>query len=322
MAALLAGVPVTAGATACNRQCSSGLQAIAAAAGMIRLGAYDAAIAGGFESMSQLEQQPPTMDYSSLESDKRAADCAIPMGDTSEVVAKRYSVSREDQDRVAAESQRRAEAAQTGGLYDDEIVPVTVPPEDGEGPGTTVTKDDGIRAGTTAEKLARLRPAFDPEGASTAGNSSQVSDGAAAVLLMRRGRFDALGLKGRVQPLGVLRSFVVVGVEPDEMGVGPAYAIPPALRRAGVRSDEIDAFEINEAFASQYLYCLRALKLDDKKVNPLGGAIALGHPLGCTGCRQVVTLLHHLRRTKGKYGVVSMCIGTGMGAAAVFEREE
>lgn len=208
-------------------------------------------------------------------------------------------------------------------MFDQEIVPIKVPGEDEGEPDKVVTKDDGIRPGTTAEKLSRLRPAFDPaEGTSTAGNSSQVSDGAAAVLLMRRGRFEALGLGKFVKPLGSLRSFVVVGVEPDEMGVGPAYAIPPALRKAGVTADEIDTYEINEAFASQYLYCLRALGLDDKKVNPVGGAIALGHPLGCTGARQVVTLLHHLQRTGGRFGVVSMCIGTGMGAAAVFEREE
>jgi len=263
------------------------------------------------------------MDYSSLEASKQAADCAIPMGDTSEVVARRYGVSREDQDRVAALSQQRAEAAQKGGLFDEEIVPVRVAEEgSADGGAAVVSKDDGVRAGTTAAKLARLRPAFDADGSSTAGNSSQVSDGAAAVLLMRRGRFDALGLAGTVKPMGVLRSFVVVGVEPDEMGVGPAYAIPPALRRAGVLASEIDAFEINEAFASQYLHCLRVLGLDEAKVNPLGGAIALGHPLGCTGARQVVTLLHHLRRTGGRYGVVSMCIGTGMGAAAVLEREE
>lgn len=181
----------------------------------------------------------------------------------------------------------------------------------------TVAEDEGIRPGTTVEKLAKLRPSFTESGCTTAGNSSQMTDGAAAVLVARRGFAQAKGLP----VLGVLRAVAVVGVPPDIMGVGPAVAIPEAVARAGLRLADIDVFEINEAFASQCLYCVRELGIPVEKVNPNGGAIALGHPLGCTGARQIATLLHELRRSKKRYGVVSMCIGTGMGAAAVFENE-
>ena len=208
--------------------------------------------------------------------------------------------------------------AQAEGLYNDEIVPVTTVLKNGEEETTiTVTKDDGPREGTTMEGLAKLKTVFKEDGTVTAGTSSQVSDGAAAVLLMKRSKADSLGLK----PLGCMRSYKVVGCDPDVMGIGPAVAIPVALEAAGLGISDVDTFEINEAFAAQAVYCVKKLGVPEEKLNPLGGAIALGHPLGMTGSRQIATLLHHLRRTGGKTGVVSMCIGTGMGAAAVFEAE-
>jgi len=217
------------------------------------------------------------------------------------------------------DSHALAAAAQYAGMFREEIVPVEAQIK---GPDGTVSKvlvdtDEGIRAETTADKLSALRPAFKEGGSTTAGNASQVSDGAAAVLLMSADRARALGKR----PLGKMLSYAVVGVPPEVMGVGPAFAIPEALRRAGLAAGDVDVFEINEAFASQATYCVQHLGLPAEKVNPLGGAIALGHPLGCTGARQVATLLHHLRRTGKRYGVVSMCVGTGMGAAAVFEAD-
>ena len=241
------------------------------------------------------------------------------MGITSETVAERYGITRTEQDTMASVSHERALRAQAEGLFEREIVPVSVTVEDEEGNESTrvVRKDDGPRAGSTVQKLAKLRAVFKKGGSTTAGNASQVSDGAAAVLLMRRGVAKAMG----APILGAFRGFQVVGVKPDEMGVGPAFAIPAVLEQTGLRVGDIDAFEINEAFASQAVYCCKKLGLDMAKVNPLGGAIALGHPLGCTGARQVATLLHHLQREKKRLGIVSMCIGTGMGAAAVFEAE-
>jgi acetyl-CoA acyltransferase 1 len=312
LAMLQAGFPASIPIHAVNRQCSSGLQAIIHIANMIRSGSIDAGIGAGVESMSMTQQQTPVVDWAAIGDHKLATEATTPMGTTSETVAARYGITRKKQDACAAESQRRALAAQSAGLFEEEIVPVM--PEGGDAP---VTADEGIRAGTTAAKLAKLRASFKEDGTSTAGNSSQVSDGAAAVMLIRRDAYHRLGLSTPV--MGIVRAFSVVGVAPDEMGVGPLYAIPPALTKAGITKDQVDVYEINEAFASQYVYCAEALGLDMAKVNPLGGAIALGHPLGCTGARQVVTLLHQLKRTGGKYGVVSMCIGTGMGAAAVFE---
>ncbi|KAM7336846.1 hypothetical protein ACRRTK_002965 [Alexandromys fortis] len=237
---------------------------------------------------------------------------------TSENVAERFGISRQKQDAFALASQQKAARAQSRGCFRAEIVPVTTTVLDDKGNKKTVTvsQDEGVRPSTTMEGLAKLKPAFKDGGSTTAGNSSQVSDGAAAVLLARRSKAEELGLP----ILGVLRSYAVVGVPPDIMGIGPAYAIPAALQKAGLTVNDIDVFEINEAFASQALYCVEKLGIPAEKVNPLGGAIALGHPLGCTGARQVITLLNELkRRGKRAYGVVSMCIGTGMGAAAVFE---
>ncbi|KAM9313646.1 LOW QUALITY PROTEIN: 3-ketoacyl-CoA thiolase, peroxisomal [Pholidichthys leucotaenia] len=318
VAHFLSGFPESVPVYTVNRQCSSGLQALFNVAGAIRSGSVDLGLACGVESMSLRSVGNPG-DLSSRATDnQKARDCFIPMGITSENVAERFGVSREKQDAFALSSQQKAAQAQALGLLDVEIVPVTTRFTDADGNErqVTVAKDDGIRPGTTMEGLAKLRPAFKPDGSTTAGNSSQVSDGAAAVLIGRRSAVESLGLP----VLGVLRSSAVVGVPPDVMGIGPAFAIPAALKQAGLTVDDIDVFEINEAFASQAVYCVEKLGIPVEKVNPNGGAIALGHPLGCTGARQVVTLLNELRRRRRRaYGVVSMCIGTGMGAAAVFE---
>uniref|UniRef100_A0A671SFX2 3-ketoacyl-CoA thiolase B, peroxisomal-like n=1 Tax=Sinocyclocheilus anshuiensis TaxID=1608454 RepID=A0A671SFX2_9TELE len=270
------------------------------------------------ESMSLRSPDNPGDLSPRLMDNEKTRDCIIPMGITSENVAERFGITREAQDRFALSSQQKAAMAQNKGLFEQEITTVTTKfvDENGTERTITVTKDDGIRPGTTFEGLAKLRPAFKETGSTTAGNASQVSDGAAAVLIGRRSTVEKLGLP----VFGVLRASAVVGVPPDVMGIGPAYAIPQALNQAGLTVEDIDVFEINEAFASQAVYCVEKLGIPMEKVNPNGGAIALGHPLGCTGARQVVTVLNELkRRRKRGYGVVSMCIGTGMGAAAVFE---
>jgi len=319
MATLYAGIPHTSSLATTNRQCSSGLQAFANIAGYIRAGYITIGLAAGVESMSLHSFDAGVGKLNeALFSNKEAADCLLPMGITSENVAAQYGVTREDQDAFAAQSQARAAAAQKQGLFVEEIVPLTVNVKDKDGnvSQVVINADDGIRE-TTAESLAKLRPAFKKDGSTTAGNSSQVSDGAAAVLVMTRREANKRGLK----PIGKFHSYATAGVPPKVMGIGPAFAIPVALKQAGLTVDDIDIFEINEAFASQALYSVRKLGIPAEKVNPLGGAIALGHPLGCTGARQIATLLHQLRRTGKRYGVVSMCIGTGMGAAGVFEAE-
>ncbi|XP_056155587.1 3-ketoacyl-CoA thiolase, peroxisomal [Lampris incognitus] len=318
IAHFLSGFPDTVPVYTVNRQCSSGLQALFNIAGAIRSGSIDMGLACGVESMSLRSIGSPGDVSSRLMENDKARDCIMPMGITSENVAERFGVSREKQDAFALASHQKASRAQKMGLFDQEVVPVATKfvDEEGKERAVTVTKDDGIRPGTTLAGLARLRPAFKADGSTTAGNSSQVSDGAAAVLVGRRSVVEACGLP----VLGVLRASAVVGVPPDVMGIGPAYAIPAALEQAGLTVADIDVFEINEAFASQAVYCVEKLGIPAERVNPNGGAIALGHPLGCTGARQVVTLLNELkRRGKRAYGVVSMCIGTGMGAAAVFE---
>ncbi|PIK37171.1 putative 3-ketoacyl-CoA thiolase, peroxisomal isoform X1 [Apostichopus japonicus] len=312
------GFPHTVPTTTVNRQCASGLQAFATAAGQIQIGAYDIAIAGGMESMS-LNKQDGMRQYihEKIMENEKAQACLLPMGITSENVASRYNIGREEQDRFALQSQQKAARAQSEGWFDAEIVPVTTMVRDMSGmeQQVTISKDEGVRAKTTLAGLAKLKPAFIPDGCSTAGNSSQVSDGAAAVLLSTRAKAKQLNLP----VLGKFVSYAVVGVPPDIMGVGPAYAIPEAVKKAGLTLDDIDIFEINEAFASQAVWCVNELGIPKEKVNPKGGAIALGHPLGCTGARMIATLLHELkRRGKPGYGVVSMCMGTGMGAAAVF----
>ncbi|XP_039699241.1 3-ketoacyl-CoA thiolase, peroxisomal [Pteropus medius] len=317
IAQFLSDIPETVPLFTVNRQCSSGLQAVASIASGIRNGCYDIGMACGVESMT-LGDRTNFGNITSRLVKKNARDCLIPVGITSENVAERFGISREKQDSFALASQQKAARAQSKGCFQAEIVPVTTTVCDDKGTerSITVTEDEGIRPNTSMEALAKLKPAFKEGGSTTAGNSSQVSDGAAAILMARRSKAEELGLP----ILGFLRSYAVVGVPPDIMGVGPAYAIPVALQKAGLTQSDVDIFEINEAFASQVVYCVEKLGLPLEKVNPLGGAVALGHPLGCTGARQVITLLNELRRRqKQAYGVVSMCIGTGMGAAAVFE---
>ncbi|EEY54337.1 3-ketoacyl-CoA thiolase A [Phytophthora infestans T30-4] len=321
MAQLAAGVPHTVPLHVVNRQCSSGLQAVANVTAAIKAGYYDIGIAAGVECMSLagIGNDAPTVNWERVGQVQDAMDCTVPMGITSENVAENYGISRTKQDELAALSHAKAAAAQANGWFKEEITPVStiIKDKDGNEKSVIISQDDGVRAGTTAEKLAKLKPAFKEGGSTTAGNSSQVSDGAAAVLLMRRSVAKKMGLP----ILGRFVSYAVAGVPPALMGVGPAYAIPEALQKAGLSQDQIDVFEINEAFASQATYCVEKLGIPIEKVNPKGGAIALGHPLGCTGARQMSTLLYELKRKNQRFGVISMCIGTGMGAAAVIERE-
>jgi len=315
IAGLLAGLPKEVPVMTVNRQCSSGLQAIANVAAAIKNGYYEVGIGGGVESMSSNSMGWDGGINESAMAHPLASGCYMSMGQTSEAVADRFNVSRKEQDEFAVESHRRAAAAQAAGKFKEQTVPITVKTEDGK--EITVTQDEGVRADTTFAGLSKLKPAFKEGGSTTAGNSSQLSDGAGAALLMKRSTAEKL----KLPILGIFRSFAAVGVEPSIMGVGPAYAIPEAVKKAGLAIKDIDVFEINEAFASQATYCVNKLGLDKKKVNPNGGAIAIGHPLGCTGARLVADILPELRRTNGRYGVVSMCIGSGMGAAAVIERE-
>lgn len=320
MAQFFSGIPETVPLCTTNRQCSSGLQACMNIAASIRSGFIDIGIGGGVESMSVnaiggaqkgFVLNPKVMDY------ELAKDALTPMGITSENVAEKFGISREKQDKMAVESHAKAKYAQDNGYF-TEIIPVStkIKDKDGNERSILVTKDDGIRPTTTMQGLAKLKPAFKDGGSTTAGNASQTSDGAAAVILARRSKARELGLP----VLGVLRSYAVVGVPPAIMGIGPAVAIPAALKKVGLGINDIDVYEINEAFASQATYSVEKLGIPMERVNPKGGAIALGHPLGCTGARQIGTLLHELkRRGKRSYGIVSMCMGTGMGAAAVFE---
>jgi acetyl-CoA acyltransferase 1 len=319
MAAFLAGIPDSVPVMSINRQCSSGLQACANIAAAITAGQIDCGIGGGVESMSLFDMMASldiTKVSESVFSNEGARNCLIPMGMTSENVADKFGIPREVQDKLAADSHAKAARAQESGLFDSEIVPITVTdPQTGK--SLVITKDEGIRKGTTAASLAALGPSFKKGGTTTAGNSSQLTDGGAAVLLARRSFAQAKGLP----ILAKFVSFAAVGCPPEIMGIGPAVAIPEALKKANMTVNDIDIFEVNEAFASQATYCVDKLGIPKEKLNPKGGAIALGHPLGCTGARQIATLLPELKRTGKKTGVVSMCIGAGMGAAAVLERE-
>lgn len=317
---LYAGFPVTVPALTINRFCSSGLQAIAFAAERVMLGSAEVVIAGGVESMSHV----PMTGFKVSPNPKLVADMPevyMGMGHTAEEVADRFGISREDQDRFAARSHEKAAKAIAEGKFTDEIIPVQVELKTVDDKGKVQAKsftfqmDEGVRADTTPEVLGKLRPAFKLGGTVTAGNTSQTSDGAAAVVVMSREKADELGLK----PLATFRSFALSGVEPEIMGVGPVKAIPKALQMAGITQDDVKLFEINEAFASQCVHIIRELAIDEEKVNVNGGAIALGHPLGCTGTKLTTTLISELRRRGGGYGVVTMCIGGGMGAAGVFE---
>ncbi|WPG98679.1 Hypothetical protein R9X50_00147200 [Acrodontium crateriforme] len=319
-AALAAGFPESTAVKSLNRQCSSGLQACVDIANAIRGGMIEIGIGAGVESMSTQYGPGAVTEFSELlENHKGAAECKVPMGVLSEQMAKDRGVSRADQDKFAADSYRKAGEAQQKGWFDKEIAPLKVKwtdPKTEEEKVITVSKDDGVRQ-VTAESLGKIRPAFAKDGSIHAGNASQISDGAAAVLLMKRSTAERLGQK----ILGKYVTASVVGVPPLLMGIGPWKAIPVALEKAGITKDEVDIFEINEAFASQCLWCANELGLPMEKINPAGGAIAFGHPLGCTGARQVSTLLYGLERTNKQIGVTSMCVGTGMGMAAVWVKE-
>ncbi|OLY84361.1 3-ketoacyl-CoA thiolase B, peroxisomal [Smittium mucronatum] len=292
-------------------------------ASAIRDGTIEIGIGAGVESMSSFGGASAAMkkeDYDqALLQQQNVRDCLLPMGITSENVASDFGITREQQDRFSAASHQKAANAQKNGYFNNEIIPVptkfTGP--DGKTIDIVVTADDGVRPTTTLEGLSKLKPVFKKDGSTTAGNASQVSDGAAAVLLMKRSRAIQLGLP----ILGKYLTSSAVGVPPRIMGVGPAYAIPAALKKAGLSIADIDIFEINEAFASQAVYSIQKLGIDMSKVNPNGGAVAFGHPLGCTGARQISTLLYELRRTGKHVGLTSMCIGSGMGMCAIFEAE-
>lgn len=316
----LAGLPDTTPAITINRFCSSGLQSIAYAAERIMLGHSEAILAGGAESMSMVPMMGNTVRPNAKLAEE-APQYYMGMGHTAEQVAVKYGISRDDQDAFAVESHRRAAAAIDAGKFDDEIVPVefTKGYVDNNGKFAekkeTFSMDEGVRRGTTTEILAKLRPAFSVTGSVTAGNASQTSDGAASVLVMDREKAVAEGLT----PIAKFRSFAVAGVPPEIMGIGPIAAIPRALKIAGLTIEDIDVWELNEAFASQSLQVIRELKLDTSKVNVNGGAIALGHPLGATGTILTVRMMSELKRQGKQFGVVTMCIGGGMGAAGVFE---
>ena len=328
IAALRAGLPVESSAMTVNRFCSSGLQAIAIAAERIMVGHAEVIVAGGTESMSmvpmggnKVSPNPWLMDH--------YPDSYLGMGLTAENLARKYGITREQADQFSYQSHQKALAAIAAGKFRDEVVPVEVRitalengangGSNGSRPKTTTTMfdtDEGPRADTSLEALAKLKPAFHARGTTTAGNSSQMSDGAAAAVVMSAGRAKALGAK----PLARFLAFATAGCPPEEMGVGPVYAIPKALKLAGLALDDIEVIELNEAFAVQALSVIKFAELDPARVNPNGGAIALGHPLGCTGAKLTATLVRELERRKGRYGLVTMCVGGGMGAAGIFER--
>ena len=320
-AAIRAGLPVETSAMTINRFCSSGLQSIAIAADRIRSGGADVIVAGGLETMSLIPMgghiirpNPYLVEH--------YPDFYLNMGLATENVARKYEVSREEQDAFALRSHRRAAAAQDAGKFEDEIVPLKVTFEELNEKGkktsreVTFAKDEGVRRDTSEEGLAKLRPAFHAKGTITAGNASQMSDGAAAAVVMSDERTRQLNLK----PLARFVAYATAGCPPEEMGIGPVHAIPKVLKVAGLRLEDIDVIELNEAFAAQSLAVIRTLGLDPDRVNVNGGAIALGHPLGCTGAKLTATILRELERRGGRYGMVTMCVGGGMGAAGIFER--
>jgi 3-oxoadipyl-CoA thiolase len=330
MAALLAGLPVAVAGQTVNRLCASGLQAIVSAAHAIEAGAGDLFVAGGVESMTRAPLVTAKPEAAFPRGDRTLYDTTLgwrfvnpvlrerygvdSMGETGENVAERYGVSREDQDAWALRSQQRYALAEAEHRFEREIVPVEVPAR--RGPSTLVERDEHPRADTTAEKLAALRPVFREGGSVTAGNAAGINDGAAAVVLAEEGYARAHGLDIRA----TIVASAVAGVEPAVMGVGPVPAVRKALQRAGLAPADLDRIELNEAFASQVLACIRELGLDDERVNVNGGAIAVGHPLGASGARLVVSLVHELERCDAHYGLATMCVGVGQGMAAVIER--
>ncbi|HEY6186487.1 MAG TPA: acetyl-CoA C-acyltransferase [Pyrinomonadaceae bacterium] len=319
--AIRAGLPVETSAMTINRFCSSGLQSIAIAADRIRTGSAEAAVAGGLETMSMIPMgghiirpNPYLVEH--------YPDFYLNMGLATENVARKYEVTREEQDAFALRSHQRAAAALDEGKFKDETVPLTVTFEELDERGrkqrreVVFDRDEGVRRDTSIEGLTKLKPAFHVKGTITAGNASQMSDGAAAAVIMSEERARALGAKS----LARFVAYATAGCPPEEMGIGPVYAIPKALKIAGLTLDQIDVIELNEAFAAQSLAVIRTLGLDEERVNVNGGAIALGHPLGCTGAKLTASILRELERRGGRYGMVTMCVGGGMGAAGIFER--
>jgi len=322
VAAIRGGLPVTVAGTTVNRFCSSGLQAISMAAHLIINEGVEAAIGGGVESITMMQRDSSPNPWVK----EHYPGVYMVMGDTAEVVAKRYKVSRQAQDEYALSSQQRTARAQQEGFLKEELAPMQVKRavldrKTGEKIGEEdyyVDKDECNRADTTLEALMALPPHFDKtsgQGTVTAGNSSQLSDGASATLMMSRARADALGIRPKL----VFRGFAVAGCEPDEMGIGPVFAVPKLLKRHGLKVEDIDVWELNEAFASQVVYCRDRLGLDPAKLNKNGGSVSIGHPFGMTGSRMVGTLANEMARSKARYGVVTMCIGGGQGAAGLFE---
>jgi acetyl-CoA acyltransferase len=321
VAAIRAGLPVETSAMTINRFCSSGLQSIAIVADRIRTGGIETGIAGGLETMSMIPMgghiirpNPYLVDH--------YPDFYLNMGLATENVARKYEISREEQDRFALRSHERAARAIDEGKFKDEVVPLKVAFEELDERGrkqrreVLFQEDEGVRRESTLDALAKLKPAFHVKGTITAGNASQMSDGAAAVVVMSEERAKELGAK----PLARFVAYATAGCPPEEMGIGPVFAIPKALKMAGLTLDQIDVIELNEAFAAQSLAVIKELGLDEEKVNVNGGAIALGHPLGCTGAKLTATILRELERRGGRYGMVTMCVGGGMGAAGIFER--
>lgn len=322
LAVVLSKLPITTAGQTINRFCSSGLQSIAIAATQIASGQTEVAMAGGADSISMRTRQEAGKSTPNKRLVEEKPDIFMAMGNTAEVVARRYQVTREMQDEYSAESQKRYAHAVDQGWIGEEIAPMQatmlkVDKETGEESHVEVTvdRDECNRPGTTAESLAKLKPAFEEDGSVTAGNASQLSDGASMTLLMTAERANQLGL----EPMGIFRGFTVAGCEPDEMGIGPVFAIPRLLKNLGMKKDDIDLWELNEAFASQCLYCRDALDIDPAKYNVNGGSISIGHPFGMTGSRTTGTVLRELQRRKQRYGVVTMCIGGGQGAAGLFE---
>ncbi len=331
MALLLAGLPVEVAGQTVNRLCGSGLQAINSAAQAIQTGAGDTFVAGGVESMTRapfvlgksdtpfgrnMNLQDTTLGWRFINPKLSALHHPYSMGETAENVAERYHITREEQDEYALRSQQKAVAAQQSGRFAVEIIPVTLPHKKGN-EATIVALDEHPRADTSLEKLAALKPVFRKEGGSvTAGNSAGINDGAAALVLMAQSQAQRLGL----QPRARIVASAVAGVDPAYMGLGPIFATRKVLQRVGLSISDMDLIELNEAFASQTLQCARELEIDMEKLNVNGGAIALGHPLGCSGARIVTTLLHELERRNGRYGLATMCIGVGQGIATIIER--
>ncbi len=319
--ALQAGLPDSVPGQTVNRFCSSGLQAIATAAERIMCGFADIIVAGGVESMSMVPMGGNKL-APSPQLVENHIEAYTPMGITAEFVAQRFNITREDQDQFGLKSHQKAAAAIKEGRFKEEIVPLKIVEREPGADNKIVEKektfevDEGVRMDTTFEALSKLRPAFHTRGTVTAGNSSQTSDGAAAAVVMSSEKAASLGLK----PIAYYRGYSVAGCPPEIMGIGPAVAIPRLMEQTGIKIEDVDLVELNEAFASQALYCIRELGLNEDIVNVNGGAIALGHPLGCTGAKLTATLLHEMERRSSRYGVVSMCIGGGMGAAGLFER--